>query len=416
MSAWLFAALLALSPLASGQDEPEPVSNCATCHGKEARVFSESIHRVAGVTCITCHGGSPDSVDVAGAHGTELKSLRGPREAVESCGGCHSDVERMRAFGLRTDQLSLYWTSGHGQQLAKGENADVATCVSCHSSHAVLSVKDPLSPAHPTKQVETCGGCHSDAQRMGKYGLPSDQADEYRKSVHGRALLELGHRAAPACADCHGSHGALPPRVDQVEFVCGNCHSTVDGFFKQSPHAKRADSPATIECVSCHDNHGVQKPGPRMFLGDDGGHCGACHADAADAARAVGQKLFDDVEQLAATIEAATLEVRTAGERGLFLGEERGYLDDARGLLVRARAMTHALSPALLDDVLERGKGMVAQTRDSLATKNRMFRDRRIFTGIFLGLSLLFAVMLWMYGLEVRGRARRASAVRGGAS
>lgn len=415
MSAWLVAALLGLAPLADARQAAEPGSNCATCHGKEALVFERSVHRIAGITCITCHGGSPDSLDVEGAHGKDLKSLRGPRELVESCGGCHSDVDAMRPFGLRTDQLSLYWTSGHGQQLTKAENTDVATCVSCHSSHEVLAVKDPLSPAHPARQVATCGSCHSDVQRMAKYGLPADQAEQYRASVHGRALLELGLRAAPACSDCHGSHGALPPRVADVEFVCGNCHSTVDGFFRQSPHAGRPGVATAVECVSCHSNHGVAKPGAHMFLGDEVGHCGSCHDAADDPARAVGQKLHDDVELLATTIDEAERDVRAAGERGLFLGEERGYLDDARGLLVRARAMTHALSPQVLDDVLNRGQGMVAQTRDSLATKGKMFRDRRIFTGIFLGLTLLFAGMLWMYGREIRGRARRAAAARAGA-
>lgn len=421
MSARMLFALFAFAPasfasvsFASGAPQEAPAANCVTCHGKEARVFQTSVHERAGVTCITCHGGTSGALDVAAAHGSDLKDLKSARAKVELCGNCHSNVDAMRAFGLRTDQLSLYWTSGHGRTLTKDPNAGVATCVSCHSSHDVYSVKDPLSPAHPTKQVDTCGGCHSDAPLMAKYGLPADQATEYRGSVHGKALLELGHRAAPACADCHGSHGALPPRVDDVEFVCGNCHSTVDAHFKQSPHARKPGSSATVECVSCHGNHAVTPPGPAMFVGEDAGHCGSCHA-VDDPARAVGQKLYDDVERLAATIAEAEHDVRAAGERGLFLGEERGYLDDARGLLVRARAMTHALSPALLDDVLERGKGMVAQTRDSLATKHRVFRDRRIFTGIFLGLTVVFGLMLGMYAREIRGRARRAAAGSGGA-
>ena len=49
-------------------------------------------------------------------HGEDLRTLRAPLESVELCGGCHSDVELMPGFGLRTDQLEQYWSSVHGQR------------------------------------------------------------------------------------------------------------------------------------------------------------------------------------------------------------------------------------------------------------------------------------------------------------
>jgi len=396
--------LLALAAGPAAAQRAEPASNCGVCHGKEAREFRDSIHVRGGLTCIACHGGSPDAMDPAGAHGDDLDPLRDRRTAVESCGSCHADVGRMRTFGLRTDQLSLYRTSQHGMKLAEDGDAAVATCTSCHGAHDVLSAKNPLSPVSPARQVQTCGSCHADAELMGGYGIPADTVAKYRESVHGQALIEQGSSAAPACTDCHGSHGALPPRFDDVGEVCGHCHSTVEAFFAESPHATTRG--ASVQCVSCHSNHDVRRPSAAMFEGEDEGHCGSCHSPG-DAGMLVASALHEDLDELATTIADAESAVRSAGGRGLFLGAERGYLDEARGLLVRSRTMTHSLSPEALDDILNRGHGMVGQTMEGLATKNRIFRDRKIYTGIFLGISLAFAIVLWMYGGALRARGTR---------
>lgn len=401
----LFSLLLAAAPV-SAQGRAE-LGNCAVCHGKENREFQASVH-AGSVSCIDCHGGVADTLDVAQAHGTGLRALTDPLAALESCGACHSDVGRMRAFGLRTDQLSLYWTSRHGQALAADGAAGVATCISCHGVHGVLSASDPLSPISPLRQIETCGQCHADSARMTPHGLSSSTVAEFRDSVHGRALIEEGNPAAPTCSDCHGAHGATPPRFADIGQVCGQCHSTVQAFFSQSAHARSPQ--ADVQCVTCHASHAVQEPGPEMFLGDDAGHCGSCHA-AGDAGMSVAAALHRDVEKLSATIESTDLAVRTAGGHGTFLGAERGYIDEARGLLVRSRAMTHSLSPEGLEDILNRGQGMVGQTEDGLRTQRRILRDRKIYTGIFMGISLAFALVLWMYGAELRARGTRG---RGG--
>jgi hypothetical protein len=380
------------------------------CHGAEAKEFAAGIHVDANVDCISCHGGQPGELDVERAHGTDLRRLDDPRAAVESCGACHSDVERIRSFGLRTDQLSLYWTSRHGAKLAQDGDPNVATCVTCHGSHRVLSVRDPLSPVHARRQAETCGRCHSDAALMAGYGLPADGVERFLGSVHGRALVEEANASAPACTDCHGSHGALPPRTGEVRLVCGQCHSVVEGYFEHSPHF---GAEGGVQCTSCHDHHGIARPSAEMFVGDDPGHCGSCHAEE-DPARVVALQLRDDVERLAATIHGADDDILLAARRGLFLGDERGYLEEARGLLVRARTMTHALSPAALDDVLNRGQAMVQTTLESLATKNRIFRDRRIYTTIFFGVSVAFAIALSMYGRSLSGRWKRARRRAGG--
>jgi hypothetical protein len=406
------ASLALTSALFAQAADAKPTSSCGVCHGKEQRDLQNSVHAKSGIGCTGCHGGVEGPLEVEAAHGGSLANLRDPRAAVEACGNCHANVELMRSFGLRTDQLSLYWTSKHGAKLALDGDPKVATCVACHGAHGVLASSDPMSSVSRFKQVETCGRCHADRALMASYGISADTIEQYASSVHGKALLVDGRASAPACTDCHGSHGALPPRFGDVELVCGNCHTTIQGFFDQSPHASHDRSQAKVECISCHSNHAVQKPSSAMFLGDDAGHCGSCHAADTDPALAVARTLQGDLQKLASTIDGAEQEVRAAGDRGLFLGAERGYVDEARGLFVRARAMTHTLSPAALDDVLNRGQAMVGQTMESLATKERVFRDRKIFTGLFCGISLVFAVVLWMYGRVIRGESRRRRGAR----
>jgi hypothetical protein len=381
--------------------------NCITCHGEPAKHALESVHSRAGLDCITCHGGNAGEVDVAKAHGDALRPLRDARQSVETCGGCHSDVNQMRHFGLRTDQLSLYWTSQHGAALALKNDAGVATCVSCHGSHDVLRVDDPLSPTHPRRQPETCGECHSDADRMVVHGLPADQATSFRQSVHGDALFERSQSAAPSCASCHGSHGALPPRVWEIEGTCGGCHSVVQEYYERSPHARAAGAKAPVTCTACHGDHGARQPSTEMFVGSVEGSCVACHSEETDKGFAVARRLDSDVRKLEATIRGADGAIAAAAERGLFLGIERGYLEEARGLLVRARTMTHTLDPDALDDVLNRGQAMVDQTLENLATKNRIFRDRKIFTAIFFAVSIAFAIALSMHAHELVGKWKR---------
>lgn len=371
---------------------PQEPSGCVVCHGKEGRELAESVHARAGISCTDCHGGDAAAMEVGAAHGDSLRRLSSPREIVEACGGCHADVERMRLYGLRTDQLSLYWTSRHGQRLAQEPAAPVAVCSSCHGAHGVLPVGDTRAPAHPFNQVVTCGACHADPEAA------------YRSSVHGRALLDLGLRSAPACADCHGSHGAAPPRFQDVDQVCGQCHSVVQGYFDESPHARRSSGATPAACTSCHGNHAVGEPTEAMFAGEEKGHCGECHPAGSGSALAVAGELRDSIAGLERAISEADQDVRAAAARGSFLGAERGYLDDARGLLVRARSMTHRLSAPALGDVLNRGRAMVLQTRESLDTKARTFRDRKIFASAFAAVSAAFAFVLWMYARAIGGR------------
>jgi hypothetical protein len=327
---WSLLALCVLWPcLAWGA--PRSTTSCITCHGNpdvfeadERAVvdkFHDDVHASVGLSCHDCHGGNPDSTlaedsDAAMNRGFTPNPFRGAPDRMDIpafCGRCHSDPVFMKRFrpDPRIDQESEYRTSFHGRALAKNDSR-VATCVNCHGSHGILSPTDTRSPVYPTHVAETCGHCHSDPARMqGSFlqdgrPLPVDQYDRWRRSVHATALLERGDLSAPTCNDCHGNHGATPPGVESVAFVCGQCHGREAELFRQSPKhngfqeheslieeagsnrcgdCHGADEPQSkvqnvhgfTECVICHENHAVIRPTMALLGGLPETPCAFCH-------------------------------------------------------------------------------------------------------------------------------------------
>jgi hypothetical protein len=286
-----------------------PATSCTSCHGSDlfdekARAkthrFSADVHAQVGLSCHDCHGGNPDpklADDMAAAMDASFKGnpyVGAPdRRAIpDFCGRCHSSASYMKRFNpaARIDQVSEYWTSHHGQRLKAGD-ANVATCVDCHSVHDIKRKGDSSAPIYPTHVAETCSRCHSDANRMASYkddrgdSLPVDQFARWRVSVHAKAMFEKGDLSAPTCNDCHGNHGATPPGIESVSFVCGQCHGREAELFRASHkhelwtghnnemltdgaecgtchEGERAKLQVSRlnECVTCHENHGVIRP------------------------------------------------------------------------------------------------------------------------------------------------------------
>src|SRR3990167_6164391 len=157
----------------SAEKQPaEKTITCIVCHQNQGGrlsaptgPFPTDIHFEKGLTCASCHGGDPTSMDPKVAM-SPAKGFRGKpsREQVpEFCGRCHSDTAYMHRYNpsVQTDQLRLYYTSQHGKLLRQGDRR-VATCINCHSVHDIKLVSDPGSPVYPLNIPGTCGKCHSD--------------------------------------------------------------------------------------------------------------------------------------------------------------------------------------------------------------------------------------------------------------
>jgi hypothetical protein len=392
--------LLALPAAAPAQAPgPERVQGCVYCHKPEGDQAAAGVHRRGGIDCITCHGG------VAGgrtldAHGEDFRPLGDLTDAVLSCGECHADPERMSHLGLKTDQLALFRTSAHGKALLEGGHEEVATCLNCHGTHLVLPVSDPRSAASKVRLTRGCMECHEDAVLMGEHGVDPSAPADYLRSVHGRELLEEGNLASPGCVDCHGSHGAAPPRMGTIEMVCGHCHTPERQRFRESPHYLASLRGEMEECTSCHDNHAVVELGDDELVREDG-LCAVCHPDAEGAARLTGRRIRGDLDALEGKIRDVEQQIEEAALKGLFLRDHDGYVEDLRSLRRSSAPVTHASSVEVLDEVVTRGEGMVHKTGTSLEVLEKRFRDLRIFSGVFLFVSILLAGLMLAYRREL---------------
>jgi hypothetical protein len=321
---------LAQSPAQGAKGSPG-ASSCLACHGnpdtadpaslKIVSGFQHDVHAEAGLSCQDCHGGNSDpalAADMARSMdaGYRKNPFRGApkrQEIPAFCGRCHSNASYMKKFKpeLRVDQEQEYWTSQHGRLLKAGD-ARVATCVDCHGVHGILAPSDPQAPVYPTHVAQTCSRCHADPGHMAGYKLPDgrplpiDQYALWTQSVHARALLEKGDLSAPTCNDCHGNHGAVPPGIESIAFVCGQCHGREAELFRASkkkqlfddhngyvasagsagctachqppdPAAKITTIHSFSECVTCHGNHGIVRPTLAMLAPLPETPCAFCH-------------------------------------------------------------------------------------------------------------------------------------------
>jgi len=308
----VFALLILVPRFLPAAASTGRATSCLQCHATEdkAKHFATDVHAQVGLSCQDCHGGNPDSKlaeDMTGAMDPNFKAnpFRGaPKRAEipEFCGRCHSSAEFMKRFNpaIRIDQVAEYWTSKHGELLKKGDT-NVATCIDCHSVHDIRRKSQPDSPVYPTHVAETCSRCHSDVKRMAPYHIPTDQYARWRVSVHANAMFNKNDLSAPTCNDCHGNHGAMPPGVDRLTFVCGNCHLREAELFRKSAKAQAWDQHNTFlasgakcgdchddnraklavskfnECVTCHENHAIVRPSIAMLGTLPDTPCAFCH-------------------------------------------------------------------------------------------------------------------------------------------
>jgi hypothetical protein len=308
-------------------------TSCTICHAKPeiAAIVGEGsaaivgheqqgAHAAAGLSCHDCHGGNPDpaladDLDAMDEHFKASPYVGVPERAdiPKFCGRCHGDPGYMKRFkpDARVDQEREYWTSRHGELLKAGDT-NVATCIDCHGTHGIVGPGDATSPVHPQHVAETCSRCHSDAMRMAAYTLPDgrplpvDQYGRWRRSVHAEFLLERSDLTAPTCNDCHGNHGATPPGLESVGFVCGQCHAREAELFRASPKAdafedhreymqkagaagcaschpapsplaKLGTSVTFAQCATCHGNHGIVRATVAMLAPLPATPCDFCH-------------------------------------------------------------------------------------------------------------------------------------------
>ncbi len=245
---------------------------CASCHAEKSAAFAGSPHAAHMAAsnlsldhqgCEGCHG--PGRIHQA-EENAEVISFRKmtPKESSAACLRCHAET----------------MSPSHWKQ-TEHARADVA-CVSCHQIHpdsepdwapsAVKKgmAKDPrsalyaakFSPRHLLKADESavCGQCHPTA------------VGEFRQANH-HPVPE----GRMTCSDCHSVHPSKLAKIkkDDVNGKCVTCHVE-----KAGPFVFEHDPVSEINgngCVECHRPHGANNA--KLLNSVSRGLCAQCHTD-----------------------------------------------------------------------------------------------------------------------------------------
>jgi predicted CXXCH cytochrome family protein len=394
-------------------------SSCIECHSKledtrlsaPAKLFDNDIHHARGLSCNDCHGGDPNADTKEGAKDPRKGYLGKPKtlDIPAYCGKCHSDANLMKRFNpsLRVDQEREYYTSNHGKLLKTGEQR-VATCISCHSVHGIRSPKDPLSSVYPSNVAETCSKCHASADYMRGFGIPSDQYEKYKKSVHAKALYEKQDLSAPTCNDCHGNHGATPPGIASVANVCGTCHGRQAELFQASPHKAAFDQRQFGECIKCHSNHFIAKPSDEMIGTGEKAVCVTCHT-AGDKGFIAAGAMRARIDELIGSVDKST-EILTRAERaGMEVSRPKFEMKEATDALTHARVLIHSSSSAEVDKVVAPGLAASAKGYQAGlgALAERTFRRKGL--AVSLVFILFLAVLVYLKVKQIESRQKESA-------
>jgi predicted CXXCH cytochrome family protein len=412
---FLVVCLLSLAPCALCQDE---VSGCLSCHAQldegdpeaPAEQFKNDIHNQDSLGCAGCHGGDPtsDDEDLAMSEKSGFIGVPDATDIPKICSKCHSDPVFMKGFdpGVATDQYSKYMTSIHGQRNSAGDTK-VAQCASCHCAHDIRKANDPKSSTYAFNLPGTCAACHANKGYMAEYGIATDQYTDYERSVHGIALLEKHDIGAPACNDCHGNHGAVPPEVGSIDRVCGLCHANNMTDFDQSTHNEYFDALDMPACETCHSNHYIVSPTTAMLDGE-ASVCAKCHdSDESPEGLKTAEDMRHSIDSLNTSLALVKEKLDEADRKGLFVTSALFTWQEARQKEFAAKTAVHTFDLAKVTGVTVEGMELTGQAdiaADDLLA-GYVFRRAGLAVSVFI-LGLL-ALLLWMKARQIDARQQR---------
>jgi len=263
-------------------DKPAKRVDCGSCHEKEGKVYSTSIHGMSrkmgasgAASCSDCHGHH----DILPAK--DRKSSVFKLNLPLTCARCHNNAGLNQEYRLKNPQAaSQYQESIHGKALMEKGLIVAPSCNDCHGVHDIKRSVDRSSKINKANVADTCGKCH--------FGVE----DIYNKSIHGQ-LLAKGDPRGPTCADCHTAHqieqhnnGHFKSASDQR---CGRCHQDRLEHYRETYHGKAMSlgrpnvASEVAACYDCHGNHDVlptSNPASHLSSGNIVNTCQKCHPKA----------------------------------------------------------------------------------------------------------------------------------------
>ena len=266
---------------------------CRTCHedaSDEYQAHGRALYRGECEDmpqCADCHGDHdvlPSTAKLSKTHPTNLPT---------TCGVCHTDLDLIEKWQIRTDHpIDVYESSIHGRAV-EGGVLTAATCNNCHSvegtAHKIFSQGNPESSINHFNIPKTCGQCHEDT------------TNDYWEGIHGQ-MVKRGDGEAPVCTHCHGEHGIIAAsdprspvsRARLSEATCSPCHESITlterygistgrrPTFIDNYHGLKtiAGDVFVANCASCHGVHLIlpsSDPKSKVHENNLGFTCGECH-------------------------------------------------------------------------------------------------------------------------------------------
>ncbi len=206
------------------------VGVCADCHADEANATQDSIH---GKLLSEGNPYAPSCVDCHDPHKQSMIEELSKGDVALVCAQCHNGI------------YEEYAQSVHGMALINDNNPDVPGCIDCHGVHAM---SDPTTVEFRNSSVYLCADCHTNEEKMAKYGLSTNVLSSYVSDFHGTTATlfeetEPGQKTNTAvCYDCHGVHNILsvndPEKglavKENMLVACQKCHPDATTNFPSS--------------------------------------------------------------------------------------------------------------------------------------------------------------------------------------
>ncbi len=286
-------------PLSSGKQLPLSVNESA---------YKSSVH--GNLSCGACHMGFSKTDH-------PVKTFKSRKEytanAVKVCAICHTD-EQLRKNPVHSSLMAkATCVECHGSHSIKSMKAQKAVakegqyCISCHKSKLSMTMKngESLSVFVDESLLRNsvhgnleCTGCHTgfsktqhpvrvfnskqdyfaDALKIcNKCHL--DAYTKYEDGIHS-TMLKSGNPNAPTCTSCHGAAHLVARTKDKAMGLtsCNKCHGEMNISYEASVHNKariKGDKNAPV-CSSCHNAHDVQVTTMTTKIKDS---CFKCHKD-----------------------------------------------------------------------------------------------------------------------------------------
>jgi predicted CXXCH cytochrome family protein len=229
---------------------------------------------------------------------------------------------------------------------------------------------------------------------MQGYKISTNQWYDYKESVHANALFEKKDLSAPTCNDCHGNHGATPPEVTSIAFVCRQCHPSAGELFSQSPHKEAFDELEISECEACHGNHKILPPSDEMLGTGDQAVCIQCHESDSESYQ-IASRIKGKLDEFIGKIHIAEGLLEQADRQGVEVSEPKFRLIDVSTILIQVRNLTHSFSLVEIEEKIEEGEKIVVEITEAGESALREAKFRK--TGLIIATLFIFLLIIALF-------------------